>query len=148
MECMLAKADYIDDPHDRAFQARLAIEQIARLGHVSEALAHIERVISSLPPGDGSSIAWMLDTGAEISFDSGDLKTMSRYLDRILAAQPLFPRKCDRGCCAKRVRRFKASRGLLDPDEAEDDEQRVRARFTRARRFADEAIAAHDFRAA
>lgn len=145
MECLLAKADEIDDPSDHTFWARLAIRQLATLGHVTDALRHVERVIKGLPPTDGSSITWMLDAGAEISFDAGDMKAMSGYLERILATQPLYPRKCDRGCCLSSVRSFKARRGLLDPDEAEDNEQRDEARFNRALRLADEAIESRKF---
>src|SRR5262249_18301118 len=79
---------------------------------------------------------------------AGDMKRMERYLQRILDAQPLYPRKCDRGYCLNAVRDFKVFRGLLDPAEAEDDEQRVEARFTRAIRLADESIVAKDMAAA
>src|SRR5262249_25899922 len=66
--------------------------------------------------------------------DAGDLARTEHYLAIAEATEPFNTRKCDRGFSLHAVREFRADHGLLNPAEAIDEEQRVKARFERAAR--------------
>ena len=146
--CMLTKCDAIADGDNAATRAHLPIEHLAELGHVSEALKYVDRFLRRAPKDHALPTVRMARLGAEISLAAGDLRRMEKYLARMAATEPLNTRKCDFGFSINAVREFRADNGLLDPDEAINDQQRLKAQFRRADRQFAEALAARKRKAA
>lgn len=146
--CMLTKCDAIADDEIAVTEAHLPIESLAELGHVAEALKYVNRFLRRAPKDGALAIVRMARVGAEISLAAGDLPRMEKYLARMAATEPLNTRKCDAGFSINAVREFRAENGLLDPDEAIDDRQRLKAQFRRADRQFAEALAARKRKAA
>jgi hypothetical protein len=84
----------------------------------------------------------MAELGAKICLDLGDLTRMEKYLAIAEATEPFNTRPCDRGFSLDSVREFRVDNGLLDPADAIDEEQRIKARFERAGRQYRQAMAA------
>jgi tetratricopeptide (TPR) repeat protein len=117
-----------------------ALDELARMGHVGEAIEHVDRLLRMLPPDAIHERSWLLEVGAEIAFDAGDIARMGRYLHAKLDLQPFFTRKCDKGCMERAVRQFRCFRGLLSPDEAADERERAEAAFRQHLRAANDAF--------
>jgi hypothetical protein len=139
--CMISKARAIDNVNDRVTQAMIAIEELAKRSSDADVLNYLEQIIRTLPKNDGLALVRALEAGADLSLESGDMKGVDRYLDRILATKPLHTRPCDKGFEVGVVKKFKALHGLLDPAEAKDERQRLEASVNACRRRADAAIA-------
>jgi hypothetical protein len=83
----------------------------------------------------------MAEVGAKICLDAGNLIRMEKYLAIAEATEPFNTRKRDRGFSLDSVREFRADNGLLDPADAIDEEQCIKARFERAGRQYRQALA-------
>ena len=145
---MLAKCDAIADGDRAAETAHLPIEHLAELGNVTEALKYVDQVLRRVAKDRALPTVGLARVGAEISLAAGDLRRMEKYLARMAATEPLNTRKCDFGFSINAVREFRADNGLLDPDEAINDQQRLKAQFRRADRQFAEALAARKRKAA
>jgi tetratricopeptide (TPR) repeat protein len=141
LRAMIQKCDAIADDVAAADKAHLPIEYLAKLGCVTEALRHVDRFLGRLPRDEVLATVRLARVGAKICLDSGRMARMERYLAIAEATEPFNIRKCDRGFSIDSVRRFRADNGLLDPADAIDEEQRVKARFERAARQYKQAIA-------
>ncbi len=146
--CMLTKCDAITDDDSAMTRAHLPIGHLAELGHVTEALKYVDRFLRRAPKDRALPTVRMAQLGAEISLAADDLPRMEKYLTRMAATAPLNTRKCDAGFSINAVREFRADNGLLDPAEAIDDHQRMKAQFRRADRQVAEALAARKRKAA
>lgn len=136
LRAMLQKCDAIADDDAAATQAHLPIEHLADLGCEKEALRHVDRYLRRLPRQKVLATVRMAELGAKISLSSGNITRMAKYLAIAEATEPFNTRKYDRGFSLDSVREFRAENGLLDPEEAENEEQRLTARVERAaRRF-------------
>jgi hypothetical protein len=138
---MIQKCDAIPDDHAAAEKAHLPIGQLAKLGCIAESLRNVNRFLRRLPRRDVVATVRMAKLGAEICLGAGDLRRMERYLAVAEASEPFNTRKCDKGFSLNSVRQFRAENGLLDPGDASDEEQRIKARFSRASRQYKEAMA-------
>lgn len=107
----------------------VAVCELARVSRIDEALAAIENLLKLVDPKDASAQFSFVRTAAEIAYEAGHLDAMERYLQRLLALQPLFIRKCDRGWTQKSVDAFRSSRGLLDPSDKMPPEMQTQAHF-------------------
>ncbi len=114
----------------------VAIGELAGVGRVNEALAWVEQLLGTVAAEGGFERAHLLETAADIAHDAGRLAEMEAYLQRILALQPLFKRKCDSGCTQRRVDGFLIRRGLLEPSRAATPEDRTDAEFNQLIRLA------------
>lgn len=146
--CMLQKCDAIPDDATAADQAELPIEHLAEMGREAEAIRWVNRFLKRLPLAEVLTTVQMALVGAKISLDAGNLRRMEKYLAVAESTEPFNTRKCDRGFSINRVRRFRAENGILDPEDAVDREQRIEAEFWAAKRRFDEALAAHNRKAA
>jgi hypothetical protein len=146
--CGLEKCEAITDAGEAARQAQLPIGALAKRGHVDEALTFVDRFLKNLPKGEISEAVQMARLGAEISCQAEDSARTEKYLKRIAAVEPLITKKKDKGFALAEVRQFKAWHGLLDPKDAVNDEERMRARFTREQRRYHETRKAGDTRIA
>jgi hypothetical protein len=138
---MIQKCDAILDDDTAAEKAHLPIEHLAEMGCVTEALRHVNRFLRRLPKQEVLATVRMAELGAKICLDAGDLTRMEHYLALAEATEPFNTRKCDRGFSLNSVREFRADNGLLDPADAIDEEQRIKARFWRARLQYKQAVA-------
>lgn len=136
--CMIEKCDAIAEPYRSSSEAELPIEILAELGHPEEALKYVDRFLRK-PAKDklGNNTVGMARLGAQICLDNGDLERMEKYLARV-ESEPVR-RKCDLGWPARAVQKFRAHNGLLDPNDAVDEEQRIEATFQRGKRRFNEA---------
>lgn len=139
---MLQKCEAIADDCDASDRAQLPIEHLARLGHETEAVRWVNRFLKRLPLEMVLPTIRMAKVGAKISLDAGDLKRMEKYLAIAESTEPFNKRKCDRGFSIRTVRDFRAQNGILDPDDALDEKQRIKAKFWRAMRQFRQAMAA------
>lgn len=146
--CMLSKCDAIADDRHAADKAHLPIGNLAELGHVAEAYRHVNRFLRRLPETDVLGRVRMAELGATIALEADDLPRMEKYLAISEATEPFNTRKCDIGFSINQVRKFRARHGLLDPDDAVDEEQRIEASFRRSQRAFNEALAARQRKAA
>ena len=120
----------MDDLEDRTDTVVfIAVDLLASLGEPLEALQWIERLNKTVPADKGFYHSQFVMRGAEIAFNAGMHGVMEEYLERMLAMQSLFPRKCDQGCAEERVRDFRVKHGLLAARDAVDDKQRADALF-------------------
>lgn len=145
---MIEKCDAIADDDAAAEHAQLPIEHLAERGCVREALRLVNRFLRRLPRQHVLATVRMARLGAEICLDAGDLVRMEHYLAIAEATEPFNARKCDRGFSIDAVRAFRADNGLLDPADAVDEEERIKARFERAAREYKQALAAGERRSA
>jgi hypothetical protein len=144
LQAMVQCCNAIRDDATAADSAHLPIKKLAEIGFASEALKHVNRFLRRLPKDKVLAIVRMAKLGAEFGLNSGDLILMDKYLAKIAATEPFNLRKCDKGFSLKYVRNFRAEHGLLDPEEALDDKERVRATFARAARQYQKAAAKGD----
>jgi hypothetical protein len=71
----------------------------------------------------------MAEVGAEVCLNADDLKGMEKYLAIVDATESEGS-----GFSRNSVRRFRAMHGILDPNDAADEEERILATFSRAKR--------------
>jgi hypothetical protein len=138
---MIRKCDAIPDDDAAAERAHLPIEHLAGMGCLKEALRIVNRFLCRLPRQEVVATVRMAKLGAQICLDAGDLARTDHYLAIAEATEPFNTRKCDRGFSVNSVREFRADNGLLDPADAIDEKQRVKALFERAGRQYKQAIA-------
>jgi hypothetical protein len=138
---MIQKCDAIPNHVIAADKAQLPIGHLAEIGCVKEALRTVNRFLRRLPRQNVLATVRMAELGAKICLDVGDLPRVEKYLAIAKATEPFNTRKCDRGFSLNSVREFRADNGLLDPADATDEEQRVKARFEWAGRQYKQAIA-------
>lgn len=131
---MLAKCDAIAEDELAVDRSLLPIEELARIGEVAEALRHLNRFLKRLPNEEVTATVRLALAGAQIALKAGDLITMEKYLARAAATEVYDTRKSEKGASENAVRDFRAFHGLLEPADAIDDEQRIEAHFSRARR--------------
>ena len=148
LRAMLRKCDAIADRETAAEKVHLPIEHLAQLGHVTEVLRYVDQFLRRLPRKEVLETVRMAEVGAEISLNAGNLPRMERYLAIAEATEQYNTRKSDVGFSLDSVRDFRADHGLLDPADAIDDEQRIKATFRRAERQFHQAIAARNRKAA
>jgi hypothetical protein len=141
LRAMIRKCDAIPDNDAAAEKAHLPIEHLAEMGCVTEALRHVNRFLRRLPRQEVLATVRMAELGAQICLDAGDLARTEQYLAIAEATEPFNTRKRDRGFSLNSVREFRADNGLLDPADAINEEQRVKARFERAGRRYKQAMA-------
>lgn len=139
---MIRKCDAIPDHRAAAEKAHLPIEHFAEMGCVTEAVRNVNRFLRRLPRQDVLATVRMARLGAKLCVDADDLARMEEYLAIAEATEPFNVRKCDKGFSLNAVREFRADNGLLDPADAIDEKQRIKARFWRARRRWKQAMAA------
>ncbi len=145
---MLKKCDAISNDGDAASRAHLPIEHLAKMGHEKEALRNVNRFLRRLPKDKVLETVRMAGLGAKISLDADDLSQMEKYLTKAEATEPFNTRKCDVGFSINSVRDFRADNGILNPADAVDDEQRIKASFERAMRQFKQAIKTRKLKAA
>lgn len=129
---MIEKCDAIPNSDTAAEKAHLPIEHLAEMGHVTEALRHVNRFLRRLPRANVLSTVRMAKLGAKICLEADDLARMEKYFAIAEATEQFNTRRCDEGFSSNSVRQFRADHGLLDPSEAIDEKQRIEARFYRA----------------
>jgi len=139
---MITKCEAIADDERAADQARFPIERLAELGETAEALWAVDRFLGRLGQERVFETVRLAELGAEVALAAGDLPRVERYLGVAEATEPFNKRKCDRGFSLDAVREWRASHGLLDPNDAANEEQRNKALFHGARRRCDDALAA------
>lgn len=148
LRCMIDKCEAMEDLGDACNEAHLPIEGLADLGYIQEALRFVNRFLRRLPKTANVETVIMHELAAEIHLKAGDLQAAEKHLERILRLDNSGARKCDIGFPAQSVRDFKELHGLLDPSDAEDEEQAVSAEFSRAERLAKELIGRRKFQKA
>ncbi len=124
----------MEDDDDAADRAHLPIGHLARLGNEAEAIRWVNRFLKRLPRTLVLTTVRMAELGAKISLDAGNLKRMEKYLAIAESTEPFNKRKCDKGFSNWSVRDFRAENGILDPQDALDEKQRIKAKFWRAMR--------------
>jgi hypothetical protein len=142
--CHIDKCNAFSDVEQRASKAQVPIALLAEHGHPKEALRVVNRFLKSLMAARSTRLVSMAETGAEICLDQNDVKGAEKYLEIALKADKFVTRKCDVGYVAGSVRHFRALHGLLDPDEAEDEDDRHDALFHGAERRCLDAIRCGD----
>ncbi len=110
-----------------------------------EALKYTRRFLKKLPDRAEVETVRMLELAAEIQLKTGDAEAAEKQLDNVLRLDNSDARKCDRDFPEIAVRAFKTLHGLLDPKDAEDEEQAEMAAFNRANRLASELIGRRRF---
>jgi hypothetical protein len=122
----------------------LPIGTLAYIGCGKEALRHANRFLRRLFGRDVVATVRMAGLAAEICLEAGDLARMEHYLAIAESTERFNTRKCDKGFSVNWVREFRGQKGLLDPDDAINDEQRNKARFQMAARQYRQALAKGD----
>ncbi len=148
LRCMLKKCEAMSDDHEAASKAHLPIKHLAEMGHVAEALRYVNRFLRRLPKEDVLGTVMMAEVGAEVCLNADDLSGMEKYLSIAEATEPFNTRKNSIGFSINSVREFRAHNGILDPADAIDEKQRIKARFWRAERQFKQAMAARKRKAA
>lgn len=136
------------DDDDAAERAHLPIEHLARMGHEAESIRWVNRFLERLPQKLVLPTVRMAKLGAKISLDAGNLRRMEKYLAIAESTEPFHKRKCDEGFSIYSVRDFRAENGILDPNDALDEKQRIKAKFWRAMRQFREAMSGRKRKAA
>lgn len=131
---MLQKCDAMEDLAEASKKARLPIEHLAELGHQKKAIRWLNRFLKRLPRQATFEIAWTAELGAQICLQDGDLKKMEAYLAKAEATQTADDGSKNQRRASDSVRDFRADNGILEPDDAVDDDQRDRAEFWGAER--------------
>jgi hypothetical protein len=146
--CGLKKCQAIPDVATSAVEAHLPIEALAELGHVKEALNHVNQHLRRLPTSEVLQTVRMCELGAGICLEANDEAGCDKYLRLAADVDQVVTRKCDKGLGTRSVREFRVRHGLLDPSEAESESERREATFNRAERQFREAVSRGDKRAA
>src|SRR5262245_36342618 len=84
---MIQKCDAIADAATASDRAQLPIEHLAKMGHVAEALRHVDRFLLRLPNQQVVKTVRMAKVGAKICLDTDDLARMEKYLKRVEATE-------------------------------------------------------------
>lgn len=113
--CGMDKCYAIADREEGAVEAHGPIDSLAELGHVAEALKHLEKFIKRLPTDEVRESTRLAKLGAEICLKANDLVGMEYYLTKARAADDRVTRKCDIGIGTRAEREFRVFHGLLDP---------------------------------
>ena len=131
---MLQKCEAIDDDRQATDRAHLPIEHLAEAGHKDQAIRWVNRFLKRLPNEAVLETVRLAELGAKVCLDTGNLKLMEKYLAKASATESFNTRKCDQGYSINSVRDFRADNGILDPDNAVDEDQRIKAEFWGAHR--------------
>lgn len=141
---LLNVADGIVDDQESTGFAIAAIEKLGRIEDGRAAVPFVDEYLRRIPPSSVSQVLRLATVGADVCFRAGDRTGMEKYLAVASATEPYNKRKVDVGYSLNTVRHFRAWRGILDPAEATDDDERRLAEFKRAGRLFRQAVANGD----
>ena len=141
---LLRVADGIAADDESMGFAIAAIEKLGRIGDGMAAVPFVDEYLRRIPPTSVSNVLRLAEVGADVRFRAGDLAGMESYLAVATATEPYNTRKASKGYSLRTVRHFRAFRGILDPAEAIDDDERRLAAFRQARRLFREAVVKAD----
>ena len=144
MIAQIRAAEGIADPKESATHGQWGIETLGRIGETETALRYADGYLRRLPQSLPSSRLWMAKAAADICLAAGDRERMEKYLAVAVATDPCFTKKPDVGYAVRSVRDFRARKGILDPADAVDDDQRALAGIRQAGRAFREALARGD----
>jgi len=141
---LLRVADGIGDDEESTGFAIAAIEKLGRIGDGMAAVPFVDEYLRRIPPSSVSNVLSLAQAGADVCFRARDLAGMESYLAVATATEPYNTRKASVGYSLDTVRHFRARKGILDPADASDDDERLFAAFKRAGRLFREAVAKGD----
>jgi hypothetical protein len=146
--CGIEKCLAIEDVSKGAAEAHLPIRALADLGLVKESLKHVNRYFQLLPPTESLERVRMAELGATICLRANDMAGCDKYLEVMAGVDKTVTRKCYKGVGTRYVHEFKVFHGLLDPNDAKNDGERIVARYNAALRQLREALSRRDRKAA
>ena len=146
--CGIEKCLAIEDVSKGATEAHNPILALADLGHVKESLKHVNRFFRLLPTTESLERVRVAELGATICLHANDMTGCDKYLGVMAGVDQTVTRKCYKEIGARRVHEFKIFHGLLDPNDAKDDGERIVARYNAAHRQLREALSRRDRKAA
>lgn len=131
MDALLAVAEHVLNPDERFSASQHAIRELAALNEVDAAISYVHETVSKLSPADAAArVSWHL-LAAELHFVGCRLEAMEASLAKAEAAIPDFKKKSDAQWKIDAIRRFRWMHGLLDPSNAKDEDERMKAAVRR-----------------